>query len=115
MVEAVLELLHEGGATRQQAAWGADVLLQLATATAAEQSARNLAPDARHEEERLTAALRSATAGQYPRIAAVGGELLSGPGRSASTGRSPRPSTGLSAPGVRGRAPDGLAAARRGR
>jgi AcrR family transcriptional regulator len=80
MVEAVLELLHEGGATRQQAAWGVDVLLQLATATAAEQSARNLAPDARHEEQRLTAALRGVTAGQYPRIAAVGGELLSGSG-----------------------------------
>ena len=54
--------------------------MQLATATAAEQSARNLAPDARHEEVRLTAALRSATADQYPRFAAVGGELLSGSG-----------------------------------
>jgi hypothetical protein len=80
LVEAVLELLHEGGATRRQGAWGVDVLLQLATATAAEQSARTLAPATRHEEERLTAALRSAPADQYPRIAAVGDELLSGSG-----------------------------------
>jgi uncharacterized protein (DUF2342 family) len=80
LVEGVLELLHEGGATRRQAAWGVDLVLQIATATAAEQSARNVAPDARHEEERLTAALRSAAADQYPRIAAVGGELLSGSG-----------------------------------
>ncbi|MFI5772078.1 hypothetical protein ACIA74_26820 [Streptomyces sp. NPDC051658] len=34
MVEAVLALLHEGHVPDAQAAWGVDVLLQVATATA---------------------------------------------------------------------------------
>lgn len=115
LVEAVLGLLHEGGATRRQAAWGVDVLLQLATATAAEQSARKLAPGTRHEEERLTAALRSAPADRYPRIAAVGDELLSGSGperldwafTAAINGivRTRRPRAGAQRPANRDRVP----------
>jgi AcrR family transcriptional regulator len=40
LLERLLALLDEGGVPPVQAAWGADVLLQFATATAAEQSTR---------------------------------------------------------------------------
>lgn len=46
LVETLLSLLHEGGVPPGQAAWGVDVLLQFATATAAEQGTRDESPDA---------------------------------------------------------------------
>jgi AcrR family transcriptional regulator len=78
LVEALLALLNEGGVPDAQAAWGVDVLLQVATATAAEQSTRDRAVDAQDEHDALTAALLGASATSHPRIAALGGELLSG-------------------------------------
>ncbi|MFJ3219894.1 TetR/AcrR family transcriptional regulator [Kitasatospora sp. NPDC086801] len=77
LVEAVLALLHEGGVPDGQAAWGVDVLLQVATATAAEQSARQ-GEQAEREQGALTDALRTAPADAYPRIAALGDDLVSG-------------------------------------
>ena len=78
LVEAVLQLLHEGGTPDAQAAWGVDVLLQVATATAAEQSTRAGDPAAEDEEATLVGTLRSAPAEQFPRITAVGEEIYSG-------------------------------------
>lgn len=85
LVEAVLELLHQGGVPDAQAAWGVDVLLQVATATAAEQSARRRAAAAEDEQNALVDALRLAPAQTYPRIAAIGPDLHSGtPGQRLS-------------------------------
>lgn len=79
LVETLLALLDEGGVPDDRAAWGVDVLLQVATATAAEQSTRDRrAVDARDDHDALTAALGEASADTYPRIAALGNELLSG-------------------------------------
>ncbi|MGW8376491.1 TetR/AcrR family transcriptional regulator [Streptomyces sp. ODS28] len=73
LVEALLSLLHEGGVPDARAAWGVDVLLQVATATAAEHAGGDGAGP-----EGVAAALREAPAASYPRIAALGDDLLSG-------------------------------------
>jgi AcrR family transcriptional regulator len=78
LVETILELLHEGRVPDTQAAWGVDVLLQVATSTAAEQSARDQDVAARDQENALVTALREATAQTHPRIAALGTDLVSG-------------------------------------
>jgi len=78
LVEAVLALLHEGGVPDAQAAWGVDVLLQVATATAAEQSTRDRSIAAEDEQNALLDALGQVTAESHPRIAALGPDLLSG-------------------------------------
>lgn len=57
-----------------------DLLLHFATATAAEQGTRSRASDAREEEDRLVAAIRTASADTFPHIAAHGMELLTGEG-----------------------------------
>jgi hypothetical protein len=79
-LETVLDLLGAGGVPDAQAAWGLDALLQMATATAAEQGLRSVAGDARDEEERLTAAIRNAPQDRYPRNVALGDDLLPGTG-----------------------------------
>ncbi|MFD8749629.1 TetR/AcrR family transcriptional regulator [Kitasatospora sp. NPDC059577] len=78
LVEALLTLLQEGGVPDAQAAWGVDVLLLTATATAAEQSARDADPEAEAEHHALGEALRAAPAATHPRIAALGDDLVSG-------------------------------------
>ena len=79
IVEAILALLHEGGMPNGQAALALDVLLQVATATAAEQSARDENESAAEEEfGALVEALHGADASSYPRIAALGDDLVSG-------------------------------------
>ncbi|MER6174161.1 TetR/AcrR family transcriptional regulator [Streptosporangium sp. NPDC001681] len=78
LVETILALLHEGEVPDAQAAWGVDVLLQVATATAAEQSARDGAIDAEDEHNGLIAALGEVSAQTHPRIAALGADLVSG-------------------------------------
>ena len=77
-VEAILELLHEGGMPDAQAAWALDVLLQVATATAAEQSVRDENEAADEELDALLKVMRGADESSYPRIAAIGEELFSG-------------------------------------
>ncbi len=79
VVEAVLALLHEGDVPPAQAAWGVDILLQVATATAAEQSARRESAAAPEDHQALVSALHGLSPGKYPRIAALGDELVSGP------------------------------------
>ncbi|MFI6472820.1 TetR/AcrR family transcriptional regulator [Streptomyces sp. NPDC050516] len=78
LVEAILALLHEGEVPDAQAAWGVDVLLQVATATAAEHSTREQSGNAESEHDALTAALRDASPDTHPRIAALGDDLVSG-------------------------------------
>jgi AcrR family transcriptional regulator len=80
LIDAMLTQLIAGGVPPSQAAWGVNVLLQLATSTAAEQGTREESADAKHEEDALETALREALPEAYPSIAAVGADLLSGSG-----------------------------------
>ena len=75
LVEALLELLAEGDVPDGQASWGIDLLLLTATANAAEHAV----PRSEEDWDALTVALRAATPDTYPRIAALGEDLLSGP------------------------------------
>jgi AcrR family transcriptional regulator len=77
LIETLLALLDEGGVPPAQAAWGVDLLLQQATATAAEHSA----DDTRRDDwDALTHALRNVSDRTHPHIAARSGDLLSGAG-----------------------------------
>jgi AcrR family transcriptional regulator len=78
LVEVLLTLLREGGIPDAQSAWGVDILLLFATSIALEHGTRRQAMDADEDEEALTHAMRQATASNYPTIAALGGDLLSG-------------------------------------
>ncbi|WP_406335481.1 TetR/AcrR family transcriptional regulator [Streptomyces sp. NBC_00203] len=81
LLEALLSLLSEGGVPDARAAWAVDLLLQFATATAAEHAAGEKDPtDAEGEWAELAAALRGVSGHRHPHIAALGTELLSGPG-----------------------------------
>jgi AcrR family transcriptional regulator len=79
LIEALLSLLEEGGVPDGQASWGIDLLLQSATATAAEQSTREQAVDGQDEWDALGAALLDVSPRTHPRIAALGADVLSGP------------------------------------
>src|ERR1700722_2832481 len=82
LVDGILALLEAGGIPADRSAWAMDLLLHVATSTAAEQGARERAVDARDEEDAQAAALRAAPAGQFPHIAAIGAaELMSGRGQ----------------------------------
>ncbi|OON82851.1 TetR/AcrR family transcriptional regulator [Streptomyces tsukubensis] len=78
LVESILALLYVGEVPDAQAAWGVDVLLQVATATAAEQSTRARTAGAEEEHNALAATLRQASTETHPRIAALGEDLASG-------------------------------------
>jgi len=80
LVEGLLALLC-AEVSAGQASWAVDLLLHFATSTAVEQGTRQRAIDARDEEDRLADAIATAAAAQYPHIAALGPDLLSGPGR----------------------------------
>jgi AcrR family transcriptional regulator len=80
LAEAVLALLYEGGVPDRQASWGLDLLLELATATAAEHAAQERSIDAADDWDALRTALADAAPTTHPRIAALGDDLLSGPG-----------------------------------
>ncbi len=81
LADGILALLDAGAVPGDRAAWAVDLLLHVATATAAEQDTRHHAIDADDEQDTLAAALRGAPAGAFPHIAAIGAaELLSGPG-----------------------------------
>ncbi|GHB91392.1 TetR/AcrR family transcriptional regulator [Streptomyces umbrinus] len=78
LLEALLALLSEGGVPDGQAAWGVDVLLQVATASAAEHAGRDDAPGSGEEWNAVAAAVENASAAEVPHIAALGSDLLSG-------------------------------------
>ncbi|MFJ5303241.1 TetR/AcrR family transcriptional regulator [Streptomyces sp. NPDC088350] len=74
LIETLLALLDEGRVPPAQAAWGVDLLLQQATATAAEHAA----DDTRDDWDALTHAVRNASARTHPHLAARSADLLSG-------------------------------------
>ncbi|MGQ4431294.1 MULTISPECIES: TetR/AcrR family transcriptional regulator [unclassified Streptomyces] len=75
LIESLLTLLDEGGVPPAQAAWGVDLLLQQATATAAEHAGEDTSQD---DWDALTGALRRVSDRTHPQIAALAGDLLSG-------------------------------------
>lgn len=81
LVEALLALLHEGGMDDRRAPWAVDLLLQVVTATGAEQATRRENPGDDSEWHALADAIDQADGTRYPRIRALGTELLSGPGQ----------------------------------
>ncbi|MEV0182344.1 TetR/AcrR family transcriptional regulator [Streptomyces sp. NPDC050625] len=78
LIETVLALLDEGGVPSARAAWGVDLLLQHATATAAEHAGQDASPTARGDWDALNRALGDASERTRPHIAATAGELMSG-------------------------------------
>lgn len=78
LVDAILGLLHEGDVPDREAAWAVDLLLLFATATAAEQSTRSDDWRVADDISALAGAIGRANAGDYPHIARLGNELLSG-------------------------------------
>ncbi|MFC3987027.1 TetR/AcrR family transcriptional regulator [Actinoplanes siamensis] len=80
LIDTVLGLLLAGGMPDRQAAWGVDILLQHATATAAEQGSRAEAAEAAGEEADLALAVAEAGAGAYPHLVRVRDELFAGTG-----------------------------------
>jgi hypothetical protein len=81
LVDSVLALLRTGGVSAGQAAWGMNLLLQQATAMAAEhgtrrESASACAAAAEGEEEPW----REVSAAEHPGIAWASGQLFSGTG-----------------------------------
>ncbi|WP_043427722.1 TetR/AcrR family transcriptional regulator [Cystobacter fuscus] len=80
LLERLLALLAEGGVPDAQAAWGVDLLLLYATSTAVEHGSRGEAGNEEDEVNVLAATLRTLSAASHPHIAALGDDLLSGPG-----------------------------------
>ncbi|MFH8487187.1 TetR/AcrR family transcriptional regulator C-terminal domain-containing protein [Streptomyces longisporoflavus] len=79
LIETLLALLDEGGVPPGQAAWGVDLLLQYATATAAEHAPGDGdAEVAREEWDAVAGALRGASAQTHPHVAGLAAELVSG-------------------------------------
>lgn len=76
--EALLALLDDGGVARGDAAWGVDLLLQRATATAVEASTRSQTAETAAEDARLADAIDSVSPDTHPHLAAASDELLSG-------------------------------------
>ncbi len=78
LLETLLDLLDEGGVTPGAAAWGSDLLLQYATATAAEHATRDQRVETADEETDLSLALAAVTAAAYPRLHQVKDLLFAG-------------------------------------
>jgi AcrR family transcriptional regulator len=76
--EAQLALLDEGGVRSGDGAWAVDLLLQLATATAAEHGARARRSETAAEDVRVAEAVEGLSADTHPHLAAVATGLLSG-------------------------------------
>jgi AcrR family transcriptional regulator len=81
LIESLLVVLGEGGMPDDRAAWTVDLLLLVATASAAEHGTRREVDGAEEAaDDALAESLRGAPADRYPRLAALAGELLSGEG-----------------------------------
>ncbi|WP_413103848.1 TetR/AcrR family transcriptional regulator [Streptomyces sp. Inha503] len=80
LVEALLALLDEGGLEPDRAAWLLDLLLQFATATAAEHAHRapGDTPQSEADWQALATVVRDVSPRTHPHIAALGTRLLSG-------------------------------------
>lgn len=80
LIDRIIGLLLTGGLSPRQAAWGVDLLLQHAAATAAEQGNRDEAVEADGEEEDLALVIAAATQASHPHLVQVRDEILSGTG-----------------------------------
>jgi AcrR family transcriptional regulator len=76
--EAILALLAEGGIGGTDAAWSADLFLQRATATAAEQAVRLSDPNTAAADAEVAEVLAGLSPEDYPHLAALYDEMLSG-------------------------------------
>ncbi|MEJ3653489.1 TetR/AcrR family transcriptional regulator [Actinomycetes bacterium KLBMP 9759] len=79
LLERLLALLDEGGVPPAQAAWGVDLLLQFATATAAEQSTRQQSGAAEQDWDAFAHAIHEVPAQTHPHTNALADRLLAGP------------------------------------
>jgi AcrR family transcriptional regulator len=80
LVDSVLALLRTGGSPAGQAAWGMNLLLQLAVAMAAEHGTRRESASAYAAEEEKVR-WREVSAEEHPSIAWASGPLFSGTGQ----------------------------------
>jgi AcrR family transcriptional regulator len=80
LIETLLALLDEGGIATGSAAWGVDLLLQYATASAAEHGTREQQLDTADAESDLAAALDLVSADGYPHLHALKGVIVAGEG-----------------------------------
>jgi len=80
LIERILALLARLGVRDDEAAWGVDLILLLATAHAVELGAWAASADADGDFATLAAAVRSADAAHHPHIAKLGERLLDGGG-----------------------------------
>jgi AcrR family transcriptional regulator len=78
LVEKILTLLLEGGATDKAAAWGVDLLLLLPTATAVEHSGPKPTRHATADLAATASSIARVDPAQAPNIARLGDELISG-------------------------------------
>lgn len=85
VIELMLTLLTSGGAPAERAAWGIDILLQTATASAVENGARQDSEDEPDEWQALTESIQDASPERFPLVAGLGLELLSGPREARGT------------------------------
>lgn len=77
LVELILRLLTTGGVPVRRAAWGVDILLQQATAMAAEWSTRRNSDQAQDIED-LSTVLRGASEQRHPFLWQLGTEAMTG-------------------------------------
>ncbi len=80
LADSVLALLRAGGVSAGQAAWGMNLLLQLAVATAAEHSARRASVAATPAEQAAAQPWREVSAAEHPGIAWASADLFTGSG-----------------------------------
>jgi AcrR family transcriptional regulator len=78
LVEAILALLHEGGATDRATAWGVDMLLLSQTAIAAEHSSPKPAQHATGDLDAIAVTIAEADPARTPQIVRLGADLISG-------------------------------------
>lgn len=80
LVDTVLALLLEGGASDRAAAWGVDLLLLYPTAIAVEHSGPTSFSEKDDEFSELATKVAAADADRYPQMAKLGAELMAGDG-----------------------------------
>ena len=76
--EAMLALLSEGAIVGRDAAWAGDLLLQRATATAAEEGERRLDTNTAAADEQVAEVIDGLPPKSYPHLASLSNEMLSG-------------------------------------
>ncbi|MFI5775586.1 TetR/AcrR family transcriptional regulator [Nocardia sp. NPDC051570] len=78
LLERLLAVLESGGIDRGRAAWAVDLLLQFATASAAEHGTRHEAPDTQEDWASSIQALQSVSPSRYPHLVATTDDLFTG-------------------------------------